>query len=202
MFVIALIIGGGAVAMILGAVSQQSSSTTTTQGTTTTAVPQTVVNLVIVPDYGGSTYDAFVLSTNLECSAVPTAATNSTGPGLNDNNITVSSGTSVKFVVTDIDTAVNQNYSSKLSTPFTVYNDTNSGVISSQYSAGQSVAMMEMAHTFSIPQLGVLVPMPPDTIIEFSLTFSTPGVYLYTCITPCGSGMGIFGYMEGYVIVN
>lgn len=161
-----------------------------------------VVNLEIVPDFGGATYDAFVLSTNLENGAVPTPATNTTQPGTNNNNITVASGTTVTFVLTSIDTAVNQNFSGKVTTPFTVYNDTNSGVISSQYSAGQSVSEMAMGHTFTISQLGVNIPIPPDTVITFKLTFSKPGTYLYDCLAPCGSGMGLNGYMNGYIIVK
>jgi heme/copper-type cytochrome/quinol oxidase subunit 2 len=160
-----------------------------------------VVNLEIVPDFGGSGYDAFVLSTSLENGVTPTPASNTTAPGTNNNNITVSSGTTVTFVLTSIDTAVNQNFSGQLPTPFTVYNDTNSGVISSQYSAGQSVTMA-MGHTFTISQLGVNVPIPPDTIVSFKLTFSKPGVYLYDCLTPCGPGMALDGYMDGYVIVK
>ncbi|MGA2874639.1 MAG: hypothetical protein ABSE82_03775 [Nitrososphaerales archaeon] len=160
-----------------------------------------VVNLEIVPDFGGSGYDAFVLSTSLENGVTPTPASNTTAPGTNDNNITVSSGTTVTFVLTSIDTAVNQNFSGQLATPFTVYNDTDSGVISSQYSAGQSVTVA-MGHTFTISQLGVNVPIPPDTILSFKLTFSKPGVYMYDCTTPCGPGMGLVGYMEGFVIVK
>jgi len=160
-----------------------------------------VVNLEIVPDFGGSGYDAFVLSTSLENGVTPTPASNTTAPGTNDNNITVSSGTTVTFVLTSIDTAVNQNFSGQLATPFTVYNDTDSGVISSQYSAGQSVTVA-MSHTFTISQLGVNVPIPPDTILSFKLTFSKPGVYMYDCTTPCGPGMGLVGYMEGFVIVK
>ena len=173
--------------------ANSNSSSSTTQGN--------VVNLEIVPDFGGSGYDAFVLSTSLENGAVPTPASNTTAPGTNNNNITVSSGTTVTFVLTSIDTAVNQNFSGQLSTPFTVYNDTDSGVISSQYSAGQSVTMA-MGHTFTISQLGVNIPIPPDTIVSFKLTFSKPGVYMYDCTTPCGPGMGLVGYMEGFVIVK
>jgi len=179
-------------------------SLTITPGSTTTVTSSTqsnVVNLDVVPDYGGSGYDAFVLAANLN-GAVPTPGSNTTAPGTNDNNITVSSGTLVTFVLTSIDTAVLQNFSGLVATPFTVYNDTASGVISSQYKVGQSVTTMQMGHTFTISKLGVNVPIPPDTIVSFGLTFSTPGVYMYNCLTPCGPGMGIAGYMNGYIIVK
>jgi heme/copper-type cytochrome/quinol oxidase subunit 2 len=176
-------------------------STVTPTSSSSSNTTGNVVNMEIIPDFGGSGYDAFVLSTSLENGVTPTPASNTTAPGTNNNNITVSTGTTVTFVLTSIDTAVLQNFSGQLPTPFTVYNDTDSGVISSQYSAGQSVTMA-MGHTFTISQLGVNVPIPPDTILSFKITFSKPGVYMYDCTTPCGPGMGLVGYMEGFVIVK
>ena len=197
LLVVAAIVISGLLGFYLEALTITPASTTTVTSTT----QSNVVNLEIVPDFGGSGYDAFVLSTNLQNGAVPTPGSNTTAPGTNDNNITVSSGTTLTFVLTSIDTAVNQNFSGQIPTPFTVYNDTANGVISSQYKAGQSVTM-QMGHTFTISKLGVNVPIPPDTIVSFGLTFSSPGVYMYTCLTPCGPGMGIAGYMEGYIIVK
>jgi heme/copper-type cytochrome/quinol oxidase subunit 2 len=193
LIVIAAVVISGLLGYYFAASTVTPTSTNNTSGN--------VVNLEIVPDFGGSGYDAFVLSASLENGVTPIPASNTTAPGTNDNNITISSGTTVTFVLTSIDTAVNQNFSGQLPTPFTVYNDTDSGVISSQYSAGQSVTMA-MGHTFTISQLGVNVPIPPDTILSFKLTFSKPGVYMYDCTTPCGPGMGLVGYMEGFVIVK
>ena len=109
-------------------VTPTSSSSSKTQGN--------IVNLEIVPDFGGPGYDAFVLSSSLQNGVTPTPASNTTAPGTNDNNITVSSGTTVTFVLTSIDTAVLQNFSGKLTTSFTMYNDTADGVISSQVQCG------------------------------------------------------------------
>ncbi|MDG6904336.1 MAG: hypothetical protein JRN20_00965 [Nitrososphaerota archaeon] len=176
-----------------------SASNSTSHGNSNTQ--SNVVNLEIIPDYGGSGYDAFVLASNFENGNVPAPATNTTAPGVNNNNITASVGSTVTFVLTNIDTAVNENFSGTLPTPFTVYNDTDSGVIASQYSAGQSTALA-MSHTFTITQLGVNVPIPADTVVSFKLTFSKAGTYLYECETPCGPGMGLVGYMSGYVIVK
>ena len=161
-----------------------------------------IVNLEVVPDYGGATYDAFVLPSNIQNTVVPTPATNTTGPGPNDNNITVTNGTTVKFVVTSWDNAINENYSAVASTPFTAYNDTASGQVASSYSQGQSISVMPIGHTFSIPSMNVNVPIPPTTAVIFSLTFSKPGVFMYTCESPCGPGMNETGYMQGYIIVN
>jgi heme/copper-type cytochrome/quinol oxidase subunit 2 len=61
---------------------------------------------------------------------------------------------------------------------------------------------MPISHTFTIPDLQVNIPIPPDTMVVFTYTFSTPGVYSYLCTTPCGPGMGLKGYMLGYITVT
>jgi plastocyanin len=160
-----------------------------------------VVNLDVIPDWGGATYDAFVISSYAN-GTVPKPATNATGPGPNDNNITVQAGASVTFVITNIDTAVLMNFTGPVSTDFTVYNDTASGQVATHYSAGQSVSGLPISHTFTIQSLNVNIPIPPDTIITFTYTFVGPGVYKYFCETPCGPGMALAGYMSGYLIVT
>ena len=184
--------------------SSSSTSIPTTSSTTNTSKTNsssTIANHVVVPDFGGSGVDAFVLASNLAGGSVPSPATNTTAPGPNDNNITIAAGTTVTFVLTSIDTAINENFSGTVPTPFTVYNDTANGVIASNYTKGQSL-FMQMGHTFTINSMGVNVPIPPDTIVKFNLTFSNPGTYEYVCLTPCGPGMGVNGYMQGYVIVT
>ena len=160
-----------------------------------------VVNLDVIPDWGGATYDAFVVSSYAN-GTVPNPATNGTGPGLNDNNITVPAGVSVTFVITNIDTAVLLNFTGPASTDFTVYNDTASGQVASHYVAGQSISNLPISHTFTIQSLNINIPIPPDTVITFTYTFAAPGVYKYFCETPCGPGMALPGYMIGYVIVT
>jgi len=162
----------------------------------------TLVNMDVIPDYGGAGYDAFVLAANANTGIVPAPATNTTAPGTNDNNVTVKAGTTVDFVLTTIDTAVLQNFSDTVSTPFTVYNDTASGVVASRYSEGQAISNMPIGHTFTITQLGLNIPIPPTTVVSFSVTFSKPGTYMFMCDTPCGPGMGLNGYMQGYVVVT
>jgi len=160
-----------------------------------------VVSLEVIPDWGGEGYDAFVIPSHANGTA-PRLATNTTGPGPNDNNITVPAGVSITFVITSIDTAVNENFTGTASTNFTIYNDTASGQVASHYSKGQSVSNLPVAHTFTIPNLNINIPIPPDTIVSFTYTFSTPGVYAYVCTAPCGPGMGLRGYMLGYLTVT
>jgi heme/copper-type cytochrome/quinol oxidase subunit 2 len=178
------------------------SSTIANSLTASSQPSATVVNMDVIPDYGGAGYDAFVLAANADSGIVPAPATNTTAPGANDNNVTVKAGTTVDFVLTTIDTAVLQNFSDVVSTPFTVYNDTASGVVASHYGQGQNITNMPIGHTFTITQLGLNIPIPPTTVVNFSVTFSKAGTYMFTCDTPCGPGMGLNGYMQGYVIVT
>ena len=172
--------------------------------TTTPSVPSPaveIVNLDVIPDWGGPTYDAFVISSHANGTA-PRLATNTTRPGPNDNNITVHAGVPTTFVITNVDTAVNENFTGHASTDFTIYNDTASGQVASHYSKGQSVSSLPVGHTFTIPSLNINIPIPPDTVVSFTYTFSNSGVYEYMCEAPCGLGMSVTGYMVGFVIVT
>lgn len=175
---------------------------TSTQTTTppVAASSAAVVNLAVIPDWGGAGYDAFVIPSHANGTA-PSPATKTTGPGPNDNNITVPVNASVTFVITNLDTAVNLNYTGNVTLPFTIYNDTASGQVPVQYSVGESVVKLPVAHTFVVAETDVNIPIPPDTIVTFNVTFTKPGTYLYFCTAPCGPGMGLVGYMEGYIIV-
>ncbi len=175
-----------------------SSLMTSTQSSPSTQ-SNNVVYLEVVPDFGGSTYDAFVVPTSLGASTPNASSTATAAP---NNNVTVSHGVPIKFVIINIDTAVNENFTGQVSVPFTLYNDSNSGEVALQYSQGETISKLVISHTFTIPNLQVNIPIPADTMVVFTYTFSTPGVYAYVCTTPCGPGMGLAGYMLGYVIVT
>jgi Fe-S cluster assembly iron-binding protein IscA len=169
--------------------------------TITTSTTAVVVNLDVIPDWGGAGYDAFVIPSHAN-STSPRPATNITGPGPNDNNVTVPEGIPVTFVITNIDTAVNENFTGTASMNFTIYNDTTNGQVALHYVKGESLSNLPTAHTFTVPNLNINIPIPPDTIVTFTYTFSTPGVYAYVCTAPCGPGMGLRGYMLGYINVT
>ncbi len=73
----------------------------------------------------------------------------------------------------------------------------------------------KVAHTFTIPQLNVNVPIPGDSptgasslTVTFSFMTGAPGVYDWRCMDPCGSGssgwggpMATMGQMEGTLTV-
>jgi heme/copper-type cytochrome/quinol oxidase subunit 2 len=174
-----------------------SSLMTSTQNSPTTQ--SNVVYLYVVPDFGGSTYDAFVLPASFSGNTPNASSTAGAAP---NNNITVPHGVPIKFVISNLDTAVLQNFTSQVSVPFTLYNDTNSGQVALQYTQGQTISNMAISHTFAIPDLQVNIPIPPDTMVVFTYTFNTPGVHAYICTTPCGAGMGLAGYMLGYLTVT
>lgn len=165
------------------------------------ATPQSnnVVYLYVVPDFGGSGYDAFVLPSSFGSNTPNASAHGGAAP---NNNITVTHGVPIRFVISNLDTAVNENFTSQVTTPFTLYNDTNSGQVAIQYTQGETISHMAIAHTFAIPDLQVNIPIPPDTMVVFTYTFSSPGTYSYICTTPCGPGMGLAGYMLGYITVT
>jgi len=160
----------------------------------------TTVTLYVIPDYGGAGFDAFVLASNFN-GTLPTHATNNTPPGFNNNTVVVPSNVPIKFIIINLDTAI-YNVTAKATVPFTVINDTESGQVATTYTPGMQLVNFPASHTFDIVQLNISIPLPPSTIVIFNYTFTKPGTYVYTCITPCGSGMGLFGYMEGYIIVE
>src|SRR5215471_1863150 len=88
-----------------------------------------------------------------------------------------------------------------------------------------SVSNQQIAHTFTVPSLGINVPLPiagmggsmgsmdgpagPTTVRFTFHAPATPGTYLWLCATPCGTGpygisgaMAMNGWMRGHLIVS
>ncbi|MGA9919984.1 MAG: hypothetical protein WBR23_01810 [Candidatus Dormiibacterota bacterium] len=66
-----------------------------------------------------------------------------------------------------------------------------------------------VSHTFSIPALGINVPLLGAARTSFTIRITKPGTYGWECFDPCGSGasglgapMGVTGYMAGTVTVS
>jgi hypothetical protein len=80
--------------------------------------------------------------------------------------------------------------------------------------AGTDVTNANIAHTFSIPSLGINVPLTkaPEGGVSttvFTFTVDKAGTYTWRCFTPCGGGadgmtgsMATKGWMQGNVIVT
>ncbi len=71
-----------------------------------------------------------------------------------------------------------------------------------------SVPGAVLAHTFSIQQLGINIPVVGGSTIIARLYFDKAGTFTWICLTPCGMGpmgdrgaMSISGWMEGQLTV-
>jgi plastocyanin len=66
-----------------------------------------------------------------------------------------------------------------------------------------------VSHTFTIPALGINVPLLGSSRTSFTIRITKPGTYTWECVDPCGSGstgfgapMSMVGYMMGTVTVT
>jgi Cytochrome C oxidase subunit II, periplasmic domain. len=88
------------------------------------------------------------------------------------------------------------------------------GTMTLDGAAATTVSNANIAHTFSIPALGINVPLAKAPEGKFSTTVFTfkvdkAGTYTWRCFTPCGGGadgmtgsMATKGWMKGNVIVS
>ncbi len=100
--------------------------------------------------------------------------------------------------------------------PFTKVQGIVGGVAYADGHAYTALAPEKVAHTFTVPQLHINVPVPGDTTtgkpyVEVSFTFRTgaAGSYYFQCFDPCGTGssgwqgpMVTKGYMHGTLTVQ
>ncbi|EQD42379.1 hypothetical protein B1B_14079, partial [mine drainage metagenome] len=82
-----------------------------------------------------------------------------------------------------------------------------------EYINGTSVGRVpssNVAHTFNIPDLGVQVLSPGQSVVQFTVDFTHAGTFAWMCMAPCGAGadpytsppMGTPGYMTGTLTVG
>ena len=100
--------------------------------------------------------------------------------------------------------------------PFTTVQGTVDRVAYADGKAYMSLAPEKVAHTFTIPQLHINVPLPGDgakgasyDTITFTFHTGKAGTYTFQCFDPCGSGssgwegpMATKGYMMGTLTVQ
>jgi hypothetical protein len=100
--------------------------------------------------------------------------------------------------------------------PFTTVQGTVGGVAYADGHAYTALAPDKVAHTFTIPQLHINVPLPGDTttgkpygIVSFTFRTGAAGSYYFQCFDPCGTGtngwegpMITKGYMRGTLTVR
>lgn len=66
---------------------------------------------------------------------------------------------------------------------------------------GQTVTSIPgsgVSHTFTIPSIGLNVPLPPSATVTFTILVEAPGVYAWHCLAPCDTNaMATAGFMQG-----
>ena len=72
-----------------------------------------------------------------------------------------------------------------------------------------SVSPDNIAHTFTVPQLNLNIPVPPSSVVTAYFTTNSTGTFTWFCFTQCGSGatgtegaMSTPGWMTGSVVVS
>ena len=140
------------------------------------------------------------------------------GPAYVPSDFTVPANSTVKVTVTDFDTAtpltgVLTKFAKVTGTVGDVMqvqginplapNTTVGGVHTLSY-----LAPSQVAHTLTIPRLGINVPIAGHSRITFVIHTGKGGTYSWQCMDPCGSGasgmglpMGMQGYMAGTMTV-
>ena len=100
--------------------------------------------------------------------------------------------------------------------PFTTVQGIVGGVAYADGHAYSALAPDKIAHTFTMPQLNINVPLPGDTTTgkpygtaTFTFRTGAPGIYYFRCMDPCGTGsngwqgpMLTKGYMLGFLTVQ
>ncbi len=100
--------------------------------------------------------------------------------------------------------------------PFTKVQGIVGGVAYADGHAYTALAPDKIAHTFTMPQLNINVPLPGDTttgkpygLVTFTFHTGAAGIYYFRCMDPCGTGsngwqgpMLTKGYMLGFMTVQ
>lgn len=129
-------------------------------------------------------------------------------PAMAPSNITFAKGDNVVLTIKEYDDAPT---ALPAGSP---YNTVAGGTMTLDGVAATTVSNENIAHTFSIPDLGINVPLSkaPDggfstTVFKFKV--DKAGTYTWRCFTPCGGdpkGMGgsmaTMGWMKGTVVVS
>ena len=128
-------------------------------------------------------------------------------PAFSPSNVVVPANSLVTITIRNHDlgdTAIPQD------SPFTTVQGTVGTSATADGRTYASLAADKIAHTFTIPQLNVNVPLPGDGIqgkdfntVTFSFRTGAAGVYTFRCLVPCDPGpMGMMGSMQtqGYMM--
>lgn len=128
-------------------------------------------------------------------------------PAFSPSNLVVPANSLVTVTIRDYDlgdTPMPQD------SPFTSVQGTVSAIATADGRQYSTLAADKIAHTFTIPRLGVNVPLPGDGMngqayntVTFTFRTGAAGTYIFRCLDPCGTGpMGMMGPMmtQGYML--
>ena len=83
------------------------------------------------------------------------------------------------------------------------------GIVVNGSQTVSDVPLSDIAHTFTIPQLGINIPVPVSSTVTAYIKIDKAGTYTWFCETTCGSGadglggaMATAGWMTGNVVVS
>jgi hypothetical protein len=134
-------------------------------------------------------------------------------PAYSPNNLVLSANSLVTVTLRDYDMG---DTPLPKGSPFTMVQGIEGGVAYADGHAYTALAPDKIAHTFTIPQLNINVPLPGDTttgksygVVTFTFRTGAAGIYYFQCFDPCGTGasgwegpMTTKGYMRGTLTVQ
>ena len=134
-------------------------------------------------------------------------------PAFSPNNLVVPANSLVTVTLRDYDMG---DTPMPKGSPFTTVQGIVGGVAYADGQAYTALAPDKMAHTFTVTQLNLNVPLPGDSttgkpygVVTFTFRTGVPGIYFLKCFVPCGTGIGGWqgamvtkGYMIGTVTVQ
>jgi heme/copper-type cytochrome/quinol oxidase subunit 2 len=128
-------------------------------------------------------------------------------PAFSPSNLVVPANSLVTITIRDYDLG---NTAMPQGSPFTTVQGTVNTSATADGRMYSSLASDKIAHTFTIPQLNVNVPLPGDVMngkdyntMTFTFRTGAAGTYTFRCLDPCGTGpMGMMGPMmtQGYML--
>lgn len=66
-----------------------------------------------------------------------------------------------------------------------------------------SIPGADVSHTFTVPSLGINVPLPASSTVTFTVLVEAAGAYAWHCLAPCdANAMATPGFMEGTLTVS
>ena len=126
------------------------------------------------------------------------------------SDITIQKGADVMLTITSYDDGT-----APLPSTLATYETISGGNETVNGTAVASIDNSQIAHTFSVPGLGVNVLIPAvakgqnSVVVTFEFTPQKTGTFVWHCVAPCGSGadgmsgaMATMGWMEGNVTVS